>query len=382
MKKTMFLAVLFTLLGAMTLTSCHKPEPEIQSEYDTILTDDGLYLSIYAFNNGIVAKMDYTKVTESSVSSIQGWIRSLNATDDATSLLYTVDSSLNALKRTKFPESLYSLNVVSFTDGIDNASVYFANNQWNTNYQNRNEYQAALKDRLRNSTFHGHNMEAYGIGVQSSSIDPTVFRSTIEDLSSCDDNAQVLSDFSQVSAQFGQIASNITTYNSMTDVTLAFACGGTDRIAFVFDGAPNPDQSYCKIEATLNSNNTLSDIVYTGLTSSSAATIAGVHGNGSIFSFTFKNLRTTNNDALDCDHVKLFKQSLGLGGTTYAQDVEFNPASQTHTEVVKKTAGIILVLDVSSSLGNNFNSVQNAACNFVYMLAHPVQSNKKGTPRK
>ena len=67
--------------------------------------------------------------------------------------------------------------------------------------------------------------------------------------------------------------------------------------------------------------------------------------------------------------MRLFKESLGLGGTTYAQDVEFNPQSQTYTQTQTKTAGIILVLDVSSSLGSNFVNVQEAACNFVQILA-------------
>ena len=376
MKRIAFLMFTIILAAGALMTSCEKPEEPVPvSPYDQELTKDGIYLSIYAFNNGIVSKMDYTLIDEQSADLIQNWIRNLDNSEDATALLYTVDSSLNALNRTKFPNSLSSLHMVNFTDGIDNASVYFSNSHWGTNYQNRNEYQTALKNRLRNGTFHGHSISAYGIGVQSASIDPIVFNSTIQDISSSDDKARVLANFATVNQEFEQIANSISSTTTVTDVTLSFTCGGSDRIAFVFDGAASPELSTCKIEATLNANNTLSDIEYTGLTSSSAATITGQHVNGSIFSFTF-NLRTLDNEVPSTYDVHLFKQSLGLGGVTYAQDVEFNPQSQTYTQTQTKTAGIILVLDVSSSLGSNFVNVQEAACNFVQILAN-AQSKKK-----
>lgn len=378
MKKFVFtMAFVAAALGSL-LVSCHKPDPgedvDPADAYDQILTEDGIYLAIYAFNNGIVSVYDYQLVNHQSAPLFKGWINNLSATDPGTALYYTIDSALNALNRVKFPSSLEYLNMVNFTDGIDNASVYFANNQWNTNYQSRTDYQSAIKSRLRNGLFHGHSLSAYGIGVQSSSIDQDVFRASIEDISSDDLNARVLADFSSVSTEFENIASNISSTTTMTDITLSFTCGGTDRIAIVFDGAATPAQSSCKIEATLNSDNTLSNITYTGLTSASGGTIQGVHTNGSIFSFTFKGLRTTNNVVPSTYDVRLFRYSLGVNGNTYAQDVEFNPASQTYTQTKSKTAGIILVLDVSSSLGNNFASVKEAACNFVDILANSNKS--------
>ena len=276
MKRFVFLMFTLCLSAAFLMNSCKDPEPEpTPSPYDQVLTKDGIYLSIYAFNNGIVSKMDYTLIDNQSSDLIQNWIRNLQNNEDATALLYTIDSSLNTLNRTQFPKSLSSLHMVNFTDGIDNASVYFSNSQWGTHYANRNEYQTALKNRLRNGTFHGLSMSAFGVGVQSASIDPVVFNSTIQDISSSDDKARVLANFASVNQEFEQIANSISSTTTVTDVTFSFTCGGSDRIAFVFDGAATPALSTCKIEATLNANNTLSDIEYTGLTSSSAATITG-----------------------------------------------------------------------------------------------------------
>ena len=388
-KKSKFFATdwsnLFSFLFLFLLAvcvSCHKDpivEPDPDSEYDQVLTDDGIYLSIYAFNNGIVGKMDFTLLDENSAEYIKSWIRSLNSTQDATALLYTIDSALNALQRTRFPDNLYSVNMVNFTDGIDNASVEFSNQLWGTSYQNRLDYQPVIMNRLRYATYHGHNMNAYGIGVRSASIDEDVFRTTIEGISSSDMNAKVLTEISEVSNEFVNIANNITTYNTTTDVRFQLACSGSDRLAFVFDDAETPAASQCKIEATLNSNHTLTGISYTGLISSSEGTIQGIQVSGAIYSFTFANLKKNNNEVPATANVRLFKTSLGPNGNTFALDVEFNPASQTNTEVIKKTAAVTMVLDVSSSLGANFNGVKEAACRFVDNMVNPQTSPSEAT---
>lgn len=378
--KKIFSYFCFFLLAALC-ASCHK-DPLIEPEpdpYNQVLTEDGIYLSIYAFNNGIVAKKDFTLLNESSAESIKSWICALNSTEDATALLYTIDSALNALQRTKFPDNLYSVNMVNFTDGIDNASVEFSNQTWGTSYANRMDYQPVIQNRLRYEMYHGHDMNAYGIGVRSASIDEEVFRTTIEGISSSNMNAKVLTEISEVSNEFVSIANNITTYNTTTDIRFQLACSGSDRLAFVFDGAETPATSQCKIEATLNSNHTLTNISYTGLSSSSEGTIQGTQVSGAIYSFTFTNLKKSNNEVPSTSNVRLFKTSLGPQGNTYAMDVEFNPASQTNTEVIKKTAAIILVLDVSSSLGANFNSVKSAACSFVDNIVNPQTNSSDAT---
>ena len=81
---------MFTLClsAAFLMTSCKDPEPEpTPSPYDQVLTKDGIYLSIYAFNNGIVSKMDYTLIDNQSSDLIQNWIRNLQNNEDATALL-------------------------------------------------------------------------------------------------------------------------------------------------------------------------------------------------------------------------------------------------------------------------------------------------------
>ena len=66
MKKFVFtMAFVAAALGSL-LVSCHKPDPgedvDPADAYDQILTEDGIYLAIYAFNNGIVSVYDYQLV--------------------------------------------------------------------------------------------------------------------------------------------------------------------------------------------------------------------------------------------------------------------------------------------------------------------------------
>jgi len=177
-----------------------------------------------------------------------------------------------------------------------------------------------------------------------------------------------LSDFSEVQAIFAKIASSITTYNSTTDITFKISYGGTDEICLVFDGLDH-NASQCKIQATVNSDKSFSNIQYTGLTSSSGSTVQGVDPDGALYHYTFTNVKKTDGTILDTyeiKNVKLYRSILGWG-----IDTEFNPASATNTAVTKKTAAIALVLDISSSLGSNLSSVKFAAKSFIDNLVSP-----------
>lgn len=49
--------------------SCQKDPIDEPTPDDLVLTDDGIYLSIYAFNNGIVGKIDFTLLDENSAET-------------------------------------------------------------------------------------------------------------------------------------------------------------------------------------------------------------------------------------------------------------------------------------------------------------------------
>jgi len=111
--------------------SCRKDE---KSNPDTPKKTDlkeGINLTIFAFNNGIKYKKNFTLVDEKSADTLKSWINHLEI-DDGTALFSTMDNAIDALKNTNVPKDFNGLFLVTFTDGLDNASVGF-----NSNYDNR-----------------------------------------------------------------------------------------------------------------------------------------------------------------------------------------------------------------------------------------------------
>ena len=344
----------------MTFMNCKSEDqdPPLKPEVPRIILKEGINLTILAFNNGIKYKKDFTLVEQGYYSSnIKSWVDNLKQ-GDGTALFYAIDSALNEIKKPIVPSNLSTVALVTFTDGIDNASVGF-----NNKYNNRAEYQEAIKNRISNERFHNFQVQAYGIGVPSADVGNQIeeFNKAIRDISSSVENTYVLNNYSDLQNKFAQIASSILA----TEITFKISFGGTDDICLVFDGL-DYSLSQCKIQAKVNSDKSFSNIQYIGLTSSSGSTVQGLNPDGALYHYTFTNLKKTDGTRFtdsEVKKVKLYKSSLGWG-----IDTEFNPASAT---VIDKTVVIALVLDVSSSLGSNLSDVKTAAKHFIDILASP-----------
>lgn len=335
--------------------NCKKPN-------DKYNLKEGINITIFAFNNGIKYKKDFTLVDEKSASSIKSWIDNLNP-DDGTALFYTIDNALDEINKAIVPSNLNSVSVVTFTDGIDNASVGF-----NGKYNNRAQYQEAIKKRISGEKFHDFQLQAFGIGVPSADVGNQMeeFNKAIRDISSSNENTFVLNNFQDVQAKFVQIANSIHSYNTTLDVTFKISFGGTDDICLVFDGM-HYNESQCKIYAKVNSDRSFSYIEYTGLTSSSGSTVQGLNPDGALYHYTFSNIKKTDGATLSDFEIKeamLYRSSLGWG-----IDSEFNPVSASNTTIIKKTAAIALVIDISNSLGANLSIVKEGAKSFIDILA-------------
>jgi hypothetical protein len=351
------LALVVIFLNCQDPYKPYEPEDPYRPE---VKLEEGINLTIFAFNNGIKYKKDFTlvdKLTSWELRDLKSWINGLNQ-GDGTALFYTIDSALNEIKNPIVPSNLSTVAIVTFTDGIDNASVGF-----NGKYSDRAEYQEAIKNRISNERFHNFQLQAYGVGVRSADVGNQIeeFNKVIRDISSSEENTFVLDNFSDLQDKFAQIASSILAI----DITFRISFGGSDDICLVFDGL-DYNLSKCKIQAKVNSDKSLSNIQYTGLTSSSGSTIQGLNPNGALYQYTFTNIKKTDGTNFtdsEIKKVKLYKSSLGWG-----IDTEFNPFSANVTE---KTVVIALVLDISSSLGNNLSKVKQAANQFIDILAPP-----------
>ena len=362
MKNRLFIAL---ALLCLVFVGCRKPKPPVPDKPK--FEESGIYLTIFAFNDGIKYTKDFTLVDEKSSNEMKQWIMQLEQ-GNGTSLFYAIDNALDSYNSVLFPDNLNNVSMVTFTDGIDISSC-----GWNSNYSSRQEYQAAIKSRIVSERFHDFLVDAYGVGVPSSDIGNQIaeFNGTIRDISSSDANANVLTNFGDINEVFSSIASDITTYSTSHEVSFEISYGGQDDVCLIFDGKPI-EQSQCKIKGTLNSQRDLINIEYTGLVSNNGDMVFGKKIENSSYSiYTFQGMTKTNGDILSDNEIlnaKLYRSSLGWG-----LDSEFDPASAISTEIIKKTAAIALVLDISSSLGSNLEAVKVAACSFVDNLIPPKQ---------
>ena len=197
------------------------------------------------------------------------------------------------------------------------------------------------------------------------------FRNNLNKLSSDPaHNVFEVNNMSEASEKFAQIARQLYNQSTFYNVTLKLPVQDNNTlIRFTFDNVSNAAASQCYIEGTYIRNNglaQLTDIHYVGLECMSGYTITGA--SESIFNvFSFKNLTDLSGNQISTDNVSQWKWNEST--QNWNINSEF---SQSHnTEIVNeyKSAMIMLVLDCSSSLSNDFTNMKTAANGFIETLS-------------
>jgi hypothetical protein len=285
---------------------------------------------------------------------------------DGTILYHAVNTGLNSLAKAKVPENLINVSVVTFTDGLDKGSIALSD------YNSSSEYLSAVNTRITNELIGGNHISAYSIGVRGSDMDDIEsFRNNLNKLSSDPaHNVFEVNNMSEASEKFAQIAQQLYNQSTFYNVTLKLPVQDNNTlIRFTFDNVSNAASSQCYIEGTYIRNNglaQLTDIHYVGLECMSGYTITGA--SESIFNvFSFKNLTDLSGNQISTDNVSQWKWNEST--QNWNINSEF---SQSHnTEIVNeyKSAMIMLVLDCSSSLSNDFTNMKTAANGFIETLS-------------
>lgn len=344
------------LLTTTLFTSCGKDKPDTSKE--------GLYVGIIGFNNNITANK-LTLLNSSSKDVLKDFINDLTM-DDGTILYHAVNTALDKIEAVRPPEDLTNVSIITFTDGLDQGSYML-----NENYTSGDAYLNAVNNRIRNTSI-GDNMvpiSAYSIGVRGEGINETAFRNSLERLSSDPQNNVFLVDnMIQVSEIFSDIAQSLYHQSSSWDVTLKTpAPEHHTRIRFTFDNVSDADESERYIEGVfLNQNGTciFNNVTYVGL--QNCGNIIYPVADGIFMLFTFSDLYTTNGEQVYTSNTKQWNWS--ESEQTWVNNIEFTPSGSIVVEEEFKSAMIMLVLDCSSSLGSDFNSVKSAACQFIETL--------------
>jgi formylglycine-generating enzyme required for sulfatase activity len=188
-------------------------------------------------------------------------------------------------------------------------------------------------------------------------------------------NFYELSNFSQLNERFDAIAKNlsVTTTNTTFELRTASFSRGT-KIRMTFDGVNSAEASkrYVEgiVEPTANRSFRLTNIVYSGTSSSAGLAVEGVM-DGTEVIYTFTNFK--GYDAAVDRNVKQW--TLRNGSTIWQVNSEYEAANSTITTVESKSAVVYIVLDSSRSLSDSdVTAVRVAMKQFVRTLFERSQN--------
>ena len=338
------------LLTSTLMTSCFKDKPDT--------SQPGLYVGIIGFNNDLNTKT-LKILNASSKDEMEKFINDLTM-EDGTILYHAVNTAIDKITTINPPDDLINASIITFTDGHDQGSYML-----NDNYDSGEAYLNAVSNRIRNSSIGDNSIgiSAYSIGVKGADIND------LEKLSSDPEhNVFLVDNMVQVGQIFADIAQELYHQSSTWEVTLKTpAPENHSRIRFTFDDVENAEDSERYIEGIfINANNTclFNNITYVGL--QDCGNIIYPTTEGIFVSFTFSDLYTDTGEQVYTSNTKQWNWNEST--SEWENNTEFTPSSNIVTQEEFKSALIMLVLDCSSSLGNDFNSVKSAACQFIETL--------------
>ena len=361
MKKHLITVEVLTFAVMLTtFTSCRKPKAE-----DNTPAKEGLYLGIVGFNSDLYT-MPLGLLNQDTKHNFEDFVDGL-AMQNGTILYHAVNTGLNSLAKAKIPENLINVSIVTFTDGLDQGSYVLSDS-----YNSGSEYLSAVNERINNELIGGTNISAYSIGVRGSDVnDIEGFRNNLKKLSSDPaNNVFEVNNMSEASEKFAEIAQQLYNQSTFYNVTLKLpAQEPNTKIRFTFDNVTDVAASQCYIEGTYIRNEgkgQLIDIQYVGLESMTGVTVTA-SSEGIFDVFAFKNLNDLEGNQMSTDYVKQWNWLESTEQWQY--NSEFTPSGNTEVVNEYKSAMIMLVLDCSSSLGNDFTNMKTAANSFIETLS-------------
>lgn len=324
-------------------------------------SESGFYLGIIGFNNGLYP-YPIKHLSEDSAQGYYSFIDGLT-TVNGTWLYYAVDKSIDNLQAATFPNNLYDVAVVTFTDGLDRGSLDMSN------YLSLTEYLSALNTRLIAETVSGQKISAYTIGVKGNDVtNEASYENNLKKLATSSDNVFNVKNMSEVNDAFLKIANLLGETKYVQKFMLEIAGPShNEKCRFTFDNVSSYNSSKQYIEGTFNRlNRTLNDIKYVGLTSTSGSVVSGVRNENNFYVFTFEGLQSLDGKKVPSEYVRHWYTEEGIWQKD--SEFEFDPGT-VGIEKIKRSAAIMLNLDCSSSLeGNSFVTLQKSAKAFIGKL--------------
>lgn len=327
--------------------------------------ESGIYLGITGFNEALY-NYPVMQISESSIDGYYNFIDGLTM-KLGTVLYYSVDQAINTLQTAQLPSDLSTAAIVTFTDGLDQGSFML-----DDTHDGDMGYLNDINQRIKNETVSSKPITAYSIGLKGNDVkDETMFLNNLKNLASSDANAFKVNSMSEVNAKFKEIAEQLSQSNYFQTISLKIpgVANGT-IIRFTFDNVNDAAKSDLYIEGTFNlSARALENVKYVGMTSTSGSTIKGTQ-NGIFVTFTFDGVHTDNNILINSKFTD--EWTYITSNNSWQINSEFDKTENSDIVTERSSAVIMLVLDCSSSLADDFVKAQTNAKDFISTLYQAV----------
>jgi len=292
------------------------------------------------------------------------------ASQAGTAIYYAVHKALANLKssESRLPNNPDSVYLITFTDGLDNASSGQSLDYpiENKSFDTTPDYVTYVKNEIANRKINGKGITAYSIGVKGNDVsDDAGFTTSLQNIASPGKSKELIN-FSDVNSTFDEIADGLIQGSNFILTTTLLDSGTKVRMTFDID-KPNPTSadavsSAKYIEGTVTrsgTNYTFTNITYSeGISSDEGiGPITGTRS-GTTVKFLFKNI-TGYNYSTDRNKTK---QWLWNSNTLLWQiNSEYAAEKADFGNTV-----IYLVLDCSTSMSwDNIDKIRTSVNSFI-----------------
>ena len=325
------------------------------------MVDTGMYMSIIGYNQTLITK--YLALLDSvSLTGFNDFVSDLT-TQPGRLLYYSVDKALDALNTAQRPMNLQNVAIVTFTQGLDQGSLMMTDK-----YDTEAEYAQALKSRIVNERVYGRPIKAFTVGLLNENVkDETMFRNNLHALASDSTKAMEVSNISEVNNRFQEIADELVSHNMSEKLTLVFPGVGTGtRIRFTFDevSGDNVDDSQVYIEGTFSlKTRSLTNIVYKGLTCTAGDSVAASSVDGMFVSLVFDGIQLDSEERIEKKNINEWYWVEDQNA--WEASTEFSTSRLPDVESIYSSALVMLLMDCSSVMDENFSELKLAANSFI-----------------
>lgn len=333
-------------------------------------TESGLYLGMSTFERYLTYYPTHL-ISEETLESYNDIVDNLELTTlNGTALYYSIDEDITSMQSLTLPNDLFNVSIVTFTDGLDEGSLSYRRGV----YKTKAEYLDALHTRLTNEQVSGLPIKSYAIGLKGTDAQSnlTEFRNNLEKIASTPENANEqyvyeISSINELNSSFESIADQLSQNIRVQKVIVSIPYPEDgERKRFTLDNKA-PAQSTKYIEGVVDIDNLqLTNVVYYGLTSTSGSVVPISADNWFDLEFTFEGIQTLDGTEIVQDNIQLWY--IPASGSSWQRNTEFSPSENSSVYTEKKSALVLLNLDLSKSLEGQLPTLKTGVKSFLSKL--------------